>query len=58
MRNCPVEVSDVNLAEEIFGRDVPTLKGKSTRPKTKTVKDKRIELPGEIENKIYLNQNH
>ena len=35
MRNCPVEVDDVNLANAIFGKDVPTLKGKSTRPKTK-----------------------
>ena len=49
MRNCPVEVDDANLADAIFGKDVPTLKGKSTRPKTKQIKNVKIELPEELE---------
>ena len=51
MRSCPVEVDDVNLVDAIFGKDVPTLKGKSTRPKTKQTKDVKIELPEELESR-------
>ena len=39
---------DVRLAEKIFGRDVPTLKGKSTRTKSVPIKDERVELPEEL----------
>ena len=31
IKNCPVTVEDTNIAREIFGRDVSSLKGKSTR---------------------------
>lgn len=37
MKNFPVTVKDMNLAEEIFGRDVATLKGKTTRKKPKVI---------------------
>ena len=47
MRNCPVTTEDVILAEKIFGRDVPTLKGKSARTKSVPVKNERVELPEE-----------
>ena len=48
MKNNPVTTLDVNLAEGIFGRDVPTIKGKSTNKKGDVVKDERIELPEEL----------
>ena len=39
IRNNPITVEDVNIAEKIFGPDVSSLKGKSTRTKTKVVKE-------------------
>jgi hypothetical protein len=33
MPNCPITIEDINIAEEIYGKDVPSLKGKITRSK-------------------------
>jgi hypothetical protein len=35
IQNCPVAVEDVNISEKIFGPDMSSLKGKSTRRKPK-----------------------
>ena len=51
-QNCPVTVNDVNLAEKIFGPDVSSLKGRSTRPKPNQVVDDKIEIPTELLQKI------
>ena len=51
LRNCPVTTEDVNLAEEIFGPDISTLKGRSTRPSPTTVVDDLIEIPEELKDK-------
>ncbi len=48
IKDCPVTVEDANLAEKIFGPDVATLKGKTTRPTPKQAKDDCIEIPPEI----------
>lgn len=48
IKNCPVTVDDVNLAEKIFGPDVSTLKGRSTRPRPTTVIEDAIEIPREL----------
>ena len=48
MRNCPVTSKDADIAEKIFGKDVGTLKGKTTRPKPPIVKRTIIQLPAEI----------
>ena len=48
IRNCPVTVQDVINWEKIFGPDVATLKGKTTRKKTPAVIDDEIEIPDEI----------
>ena len=39
-KNVPISTEDMNLAEKIYGPDVPTCKGKWTKRKPKIVKDK------------------
>eukprot|EP00978_Attheya_sp_CCMP212_P000843 scaffold1766_cov39-Attheya_sp.AAC.3 len=48
IKNCPVTTEDVNIAEKIFGPDVSSLKGKSTRRKPKPVRKDLIEIPKEL----------
>jgi hypothetical protein len=45
---CPVTVEDVNISEKIFGPDMSSLKGKSTRRKPKPMRSDLIEIPKEI----------
>ena len=52
IRNCLVEEKDIDLAHRIFGKDVPTLKGQSTRPKPNVVVDTEIEVPEEFLDKM------
>ena len=48
IRNCPVTVEDVTLAENIFGQDISTLQGKSTRTNPEVIVSDEIEVPEEI----------
>jgi hypothetical protein len=48
IQNCPVTVEDINISEKIFGPDMSSLKGKSTRRKPKPVRSDLIEIPKEI----------
>ena len=48
IKNCPVTVEHINIAEKIFGPDIATQKGKSTRPKSPRIVDDQIEIPKEI----------
>ena len=48
IRNCPVTIKDVEMAEELFGPDVGALKGRSKRSKPVPVVEDEIEIPKEI----------
>ena len=37
VQNCPIRIEDINIAQNIIGPDMATLKGKSTRRKPKLV---------------------
>jgi hypothetical protein len=47
-KNCPVTTEDVNNAKKIFGADMSSLRGKSTRRKSTPVRDDVIEIPEEL----------
>ena len=46
--NCPITTQDVTNAEKIFGKDVSSLKGKSTRPRPTTVINDYVDIPRDI----------
>jgi hypothetical protein len=48
IKNCLVTTEDVNVAEKMFGPDVSSLKGKSTRCKPKPVRKDLNEIPKEL----------
>jgi hypothetical protein len=48
IKNCPATTEDINIAEKIFGKDISSLKGKSTRRKPKPVRQDLIEIPKEL----------
>jgi hypothetical protein len=48
IKNCPVTIKHVNIADQIFGPDMSSLKGKSTQRKPKPVRNDLIEIPKEL----------
>ncbi len=48
IKNCPVTVKDVTIAEKIFGPSVSRLKGKSTQRKPNVVTTDVIDIPREL----------
>ena len=48
IKDCPVTVDDINLAEKIFGKDIATLKGKSTKQRPTPVVNDIVEIPKEL----------
>jgi hypothetical protein len=48
IKNNPVTTEDVNIAKKIFGPDIATLKGKTTRRAPIPIIEDRIEIPREL----------
>eukprot|EP00978_Attheya_sp_CCMP212_P031940 scaffold122572_cov28-Attheya_sp.AAC.1 len=48
VKDNPITIKDIKLAEKIFGPDVATLKGKTTRPKPMVVIEDAITIPREL----------
>ena len=48
IKNLPVTLDDINIAEKIFGTDIGALKGKTTRQKPAPVVSDYIEIPKEL----------
>ena len=51
IRNCPVTVWDVEIAEDLFGPDIATLKGWTTRQCPLVVINNQADLPEELQTK-------
>jgi Reverse transcriptase (RNA-dependent DNA polymerase) len=48
IKNIPITIEDINIAEKIFGPDVGALKGKTTRQKPAPVVNDYVEVPKEL----------
>jgi hypothetical protein len=51
IQNIPITTKDIDLAEELFGPDAPTAKGKTIRKRPVPVQEDLIEIPREIRKK-------
>jgi len=61
IKNCPVTVEDVNLAEKIYGKDSAAIKGKDTRPKAPVLVDNdanKVDIPKELVERNHKIQLH
>jgi hypothetical protein len=52
--DCPITVEDVDIARAIWGKSIPTLKGKTTRKQPDMVVSNLIDIPKEF---LYLHRN-
>jgi hypothetical protein len=48
--NCPVTTSDVDLAEKIYGKDIASITGKTTRRKPSPAVQNMVNIPPELIN--------
>jgi hypothetical protein len=48
IRNCPMTMEDLNIAEKIFGADMSSLKGQLTCRKSTPVWEDTVEIPEEL----------
>ena len=50
IKNCPVTVKDIKVAEKIFGKDISSIKGKTIKRTPKSVTDDIIDIPKQLLN--------
>ena len=48
IHNFPITIEDINIAEDIFGKDIYILKGKTTRQSPYAVTIDTIKIPNEV----------
>jgi hypothetical protein len=48
IKNCPVTIDDVNIAEKSYGPDIGALKAKTTRMAPPRVKEDLVDIPPEL----------
>ena len=48
IQNCPVTLDGMDRAKRIFGLDIGTMKGKTTRARPIPVKKEEIEVPAKL----------
>ena len=53
IKNCPITVKDIEIAEDIWGKDISYLKGKTTRSRPTPVKADYVDIPMELKSKHY-----
>ena len=53
LNNCPINKADIMAAEDIFGSDIGSLKGKTTRKKPNKVRQMIETLPKELMNRYH-----
>ena len=47
-KNCPIEETDITVAEKIYGPSASAIKGKTQRPQPEAIRDDWIEVPREL----------
>ena len=48
IKDCPITLQDIDIAEQIFGKDINTLKGKTVHNKPIPIIQNYIQVPKEI----------
>ncbi|MGL5934526.1 MAG: hypothetical protein ACRCZI_02770, partial [Cetobacterium sp.] len=48
IKNCPVTVEDINVAQSVWGKDISALKGKTTRKKSTPVHGSEMKVPRDL----------
>ena len=46
--NCPVTVADIDIAQQVWGKDISALKGKTTRTKPVPVTGNALRIPKQM----------
>ena len=58
IKNCPITVQDINCMEEIWGKDIAVIKGKTVQETPKQVIDNKINIPKDLYKKASKNKLH